>query len=101
MSIKIIDISYWQSPTAINYDKLAAQVDGVILRACYGKYADTAFLTHAREFALRGVPLGVYHFITQYNSVSEQVGALNKQLDELKAVVDLGNGYGMTLIAYL
>jgi len=32
----IIDISYWQKPELINYDKLAQQIDGVILRAAYG-----------------------------------------------------------------
>jgi len=36
----IIDISYWQQPALIDYDKLAGQVDGVILRAAYGVKAD-------------------------------------------------------------
>lgn len=27
----IIDISYWQDPRNINYDKLCAAVDGVII----------------------------------------------------------------------
>lgn len=36
----IIDISYWQNPELINYDKLAQQIGGVILRAAYGLKAD-------------------------------------------------------------
>jgi GH25 family lysozyme M1 (1,4-beta-N-acetylmuramidase) len=95
--IRVIDVSKWQSPSQIDYDKLASEVDGVILRACYGKYKDTAFLTHARELALRGVPLGAYQFITQYNSVLDQVLALSEQLKELETVVDLGNGFGMVV----
>ena len=32
----IIDISYWQNPRNINYDTLAKNVSGVIIRATYG-----------------------------------------------------------------
>ena len=32
----IIDISFWQDPDKINYDLLASQIDGVIIRAAYG-----------------------------------------------------------------
>ena len=46
----IIVISYYQPPTAINYDALASQVSGVILRAAYGKWKDTAFETHYLAF---------------------------------------------------
>ena len=69
----IIDISYWQDPALINYDQLAAEVDGVILRAAYGVRADTAFNRHYSEFTKRGIPVGAYHFIVEYKPVSEQV----------------------------
>ncbi len=59
----IIDISYYQSPVAINYDLIASQVSGVILRAAYGKWKDTAFDRHYAEFTARGVPVGAYHYI--------------------------------------
>lgn len=69
----IIDISYWQDPALINYDQLAAEVDGVILRAAYGVRKDTAFDRHYAEFTRRGVPLGAYHFIVEYKPIAEQV----------------------------
>ena len=54
----IIDISFYQNPSAIDYDLLAANVSGVILRACYSTYKDTAFDRHYQEFTSRGVPVG-------------------------------------------
>jgi GH25 family lysozyme M1 (1,4-beta-N-acetylmuramidase) len=59
----IIDISFYQDPALINYDLLAANVSGVILRACYGIWKDTAFDRHYAEFTARGVPVGAYHYI--------------------------------------
>lgn len=65
----VIDLSYYQQPSYINYDLLSQQVKGVILRAGYtGKmtgntyYQDTAFETHYREFRRRGVPVGAYWY---------------------------------------
>lgn len=65
----IIDISYYQNPKHINYDKLAKNIDGVILRAGYTGYGngktpakDTAFERHYKEFKKRGVPIGTYWF---------------------------------------
>ena len=72
----IIDISYWQQPALIDYDKLAGQVDGVILRAAYGVKADSAFNRHYAEFTKRGVPVGCYHYICEYVTVAEQVKVL-------------------------
>lgn len=92
MTVKIIDISKWQDPSRIDYDALAANVDGVILRACYGRYPDTALLTHARELTLRRVPIGLYHFVTQYNTVKSQIDAILGQIDELKTVGDFKLG---------
>jgi GH25 family lysozyme M1 (1,4-beta-N-acetylmuramidase) len=72
----IIDISYWQKPELINYDKLAAEVGGVILRAAYGTRADSAFDRHYTEFTKRGVPVGCYHYICEYVTVADQVKVL-------------------------
>ena len=58
----LIDISAWQNPDRIDYDRLAASVRGVILRAAYGLARDTAFEEHYRELSALGVPLGVYYF---------------------------------------
>lgn len=57
----IIDISKWQSPNLINYDVLAPQIDGVILRIGVGTSKDTAFERHYQEFSSRGIPIGAYH----------------------------------------
>jgi len=73
----IIDISYWQSPNKINYDLIASQVSGVILRACYGTNKDTAFDRHYAEFTARGVPCGAYHYIIGSQSMQAQAGAFN------------------------
>ena len=71
----IIDISYYQPPTAIDYDKLASSVAGVILRAVYGKWKDTAFDRHYAEFTRRGLPVGAYHYIIGSASMAEQAAA--------------------------
>jgi len=75
----IIDISYHQRPENINYAKLAQQIDGVILRAAYGtgapgkfEGADPAFERHYDEFHKRGIPVGAYHYITEYQPIEEQ-----------------------------
>ena len=71
----IIDISSWQNPRNISYDKLAAAVSGVIIRATYGSRKDAYFEQHYAEFKKRGVPVGVYGFITEYMPVEDQVFA--------------------------
>ena len=80
----IIDISYWQAPTKINYDILASQVSGVILRACYGTNKDTAFDRHYAEFSARGVPIGAYHYIIGNADIPKQVVAYNAAVGEKK-----------------
>jgi len=92
---RIIDISYYQDPSRIDYDALSRQVDGVIIRAGYGTRKDTAFDTHYEEFKKRGVPVGCYHFMVEYKSVDEQLAVLKRTLDDSRKIIDLGNGYGM------
>ena len=73
----ILDISFYQAPSAINYDLLASNVSGVILRAVYGIWKDTAFETHYRELTKRGVPVGAYHYIIGSQSIKAQADAFN------------------------
>jgi GH25 family lysozyme M1 (1,4-beta-N-acetylmuramidase) len=73
----IIDISFYQNPSAIDYDLLASQVSGVILRGCYGIWKDTAFDRHYAEFTARGVPVGAYHYIIGSQSMQAQADAFN------------------------
>lgn len=74
----IIDISFWQPPLKIDYDKLAEQVSGVILRAAYGTSKDIHFEQHYAEFSARGVPLGAYPYLLGSQAISKQANALNE-----------------------
>ncbi len=73
----IIDISFYQAPSAIDYDMLADNVSGVILRACYSTYKDTAFERHYAELTSRGVPCGAYHYIVGNAEIKAQADAFN------------------------
>ena len=73
----IIDISFYQAPASIDYDLLAANVSGVILRACYGIWKDTAFDRHYQELTQRGVPCGAYHYIIGNQPIQAQADAFN------------------------
>lgn len=64
-----IDISTWQDPNKIDYDKLAKEIDFAILRAGFTTAADgktlttdNRFETHYKELSKRNVPLGVYWY---------------------------------------
>ena len=84
----IIDISFWQAPLRIDYDKLASQVDGVILRAAYGTSKDIHFDQHYAEFSARGVPLGAYHYLIGSQSMSRQAVAFATFLDGKQLTLD-------------
>jgi len=74
----IIDISYWQQPNLIDYDKLAGGISGAILRGAYGIWKDTAFETHYKELHKRGVPLGCYHYIIGNYTGTAQADIFNQ-----------------------
>jgi len=78
--ITVIDISQYQPCASIDYDKLAGEVDGVILRCAYGTRKDTAFETHYAEFKRRGIPMGVYLFLVGYKTSAEQVIVLRQAI---------------------
>lgn len=60
----IIDISHHQLPKNINYDKLAKQVQLVIIRTQYGsRLIDRHYKTHHREFQKRGIPTAAYAWV--------------------------------------
>lgn len=70
---RVIDISEWQDPSKIDYDKLAKNIDGAILRTSYTYSKDKSFKkdkhfeTHYKELSKRKVPLGAYHFSRAVN----------------------------------
>lgn len=79
--LKGIDISEFQSPSAINYDKIAKQIDFVILRVGYTGWgtgtslnADKAFEKHYAEFSKRNIPIGVYW----YSCANEKVEGVHE-----------------------
>lgn len=60
----VIDISEWQVPSSINYDKLSKAIDAVIIRVQYGSnYIDKHYKTHIAEFKKRGIPIAVYAWV--------------------------------------
>lgn len=62
---KYIDISYYQATP--DFDKLKAQVDGVIIRAGYGQNnIDKQFARNISECNRVGLPCGVYWFSYAY-----------------------------------
>ena len=70
--IVVIDLSYHEDPSKINYDELCKNANGVILRVSYGKGVDTAFEKHYAEFTKRGMPLGAFIFLVEFNTAAEQ-----------------------------
>jgi GH25 family lysozyme M1 (1,4-beta-N-acetylmuramidase) len=74
----IIDISFWQSPSLINYAVLAGQIAGVIIRACYGSSIDTQFDRHYSEFVSRGIPVGAYHYLIGNAGIQGQATAFKQ-----------------------
>ena len=76
MTIRIIDISYWQTPSLINYAELAKHISGVILRAAYSTSKDTRFDAHYMAFDDLGVPIGAYHYIVGSATPRGQAEAL-------------------------
>ena len=63
----IADISEYQSPSAINYDTFAKQVDHVIVRTMDADYEDKVHKTHHKELQKRGVPTAAYAFVRGQN----------------------------------
>lgn len=75
-----IDISKYQDPATIDYDKLAEQVDFVILRIGFGWLKDIYFERHYLEFTRRGKRIGGYHFPLN-TRLQEQADLVKQALD--------------------
>lgn len=64
MSKYIVDLSEWQVPAKINYDRLANQLNLAILRVQYGSnYQDRHLFSHYQELTRRKIPLNVYAWV--------------------------------------
>lgn len=84
----IIDVSYYQNPALIDYDKLCAAISGAIIRVAYGSGApgkwegvDPEWERHYFEFNKRDKPLGGYQYLTEYQPVEEQVEVMRKGIE--------------------
>lgn len=83
----IIDISEWQEPKNINYDVLAKNVSGVIVRVQYGSnYIDKHYKTHINEFKKRGVPIAVYAWVrgSSYGDMEVEANDFYQRAKEFK-----------------
>jgi GH25 family lysozyme M1 (1,4-beta-N-acetylmuramidase) len=75
---KILDLSHHQIPEKINYDKLAKEVDLVIIRTQYGsEIIDRYYKTHHKEFKKRGVPTNAYAWLRGSNIEDMEKEAVN------------------------
>ena len=85
----IVDISEYQSPSAINYDTFAKQVDHVIVRTMDADYEDKVHKTHHKELQKRGVPTAAYAFFRARNSTHVK--------NEAKMFYDRNKGNNITM----
>ena len=75
-----IDLSKYQDPATIDYDKIAEQVDFVILRIGFGWLKDIYFERHYLAFTQRGKRIGGYHFPLN-TRLQEQADMVKQALD--------------------
>ena len=68
-ALPLLDISEFQRPETIDYDAIAEQISGVIIRIGFTGYVtgktakDKAFEKHYEEFKKRKIPLGGYYVV--------------------------------------
>lgn len=96
----IIDLSAWQRPEEIDYDILASNISGAIIRIQSGSYTtkensatdanglDKAYQTHIEEFQSRGIPVAVYAYVT-----GDSIESMKK---EAKTFYDAASPYNPT-----
>lgn len=96
----IIDLSAWQRPEEIDYDTLAKNISGAIIRIQSGSYTtkensatdanglDKAYQTHIEEFQSRGIPVAVYAYVT-----GDSIESMKK---EAKTFYDAASPYNPT-----
>jgi GH25 family lysozyme M1 (1,4-beta-N-acetylmuramidase) len=87
----IVDISYWQNPDLIDYDKFANGISGANLRGAYGIWKDKHFDRHYQELYSRGVPLGSYHYIIGNYTGLAQADIFNQAISGKELKLGLWN----------
>ncbi len=95
IDLKIIDVSEYQG--VIDWEKVKAQIDGVIIRCGYGmdnpKRDDACFRRNADECTRLGIPFGVYLY--SYADSTEEIKS------EAAHVLRLIQGYSLSYPVYL
>lgn len=86
----IIDVSEYQSPSAIDYDTLSKHVDHAIVRVMDADYLDKVYKTHIKEFNKRNVPVAVYAFVRGQNDTH--------MVNEAKMFMDRVEGLDITFM---
>lgn len=68
-----IDVSHWQSPASLPWEKIAAGASFCICRTTYGTTRDRAVAEHMRRARAVGLQVGVYHFFRPSQPVADQL----------------------------
>ncbi len=87
--LKGVDVSAWQDPDAVNWDRLAEEHYFVIARACYGTTADKHFAEHIRRARAKSLVVGAYLFYRPGEAVMDQLAAFH----EAAGVAGFGPGW--------
>lgn len=94
--VKIPDVSFYQG--TINWDKMRAATENVIIRAGQNLWVDPKFYTNYAAASQRGMRRGVYWFYDDRKSPSEQanilISLLQNDRPELPIFADWENTYG-------
>lgn len=91
--IKIVDISKWQGGQ-IDWDELARNTTGVIIRATYGTTVDPYFNAHYAEASARGMHVGAYGYATWRGKSPD---AQDNAEDEARALIVATEGKELPL----
>ena len=95
---KVVDMSEYQNPKNIDYDKLANSIDGAILRTSIRQKdkslsKDKKIETHYAELNKREIPLGFYHYSRAINE--------NEAIEEANYVLDIVRNKKVSLPIYI
>ena len=95
---KVVDMSEYQNPKNIDYDKLANSIDGAILRTSIRQKdksisKDKKIETHYAELNKRDIPMGFYHYSRAINE--------KEAIEEANYVLDIVRNKKVSLPIYI
>lgn len=83
-----VDLSHWQRPAALPWERLARDCSFILCRATYGTTRDREVLEHVKRVRDTGCALGLYHFYRPSQAVADQFSAFG----EVASAVGLEQG---------